>query len=158
MRMHTSLVFHNDSLNPVWNLIIHWLIWFFCQKLVFQINESTNYMYLLSLQIDRHLWDKNCYQLDHWIRIVSIVDIIVENKRKKEFYWPFSGKSLKLYQTILSQILSSYKIRILTIESFLIFYIFFFEKSSILLMKKYIKFSLIKKLLAPCRGLKKTEF
>lgn len=111
----------------------------------------------LYVSLDRHLWDKNC--------LLSTGSLNKNCKycwyhgRKQEegriLLFRFRRNPWNYIRQILSQILSSYKIRIPTIESFLIGIFSSLTNLSILLMGKNVKFSLIKKLLAPCKEVKK---
>lgn len=80
---------------------------------------------------------------------------MVENKRKRRILLIVFGEILEIISDdVITNIII---IRILTIESFLIG-IFSFLRNLSMLSTSDVKFSLIKKLLAPCRGLKKAEF
>lgn len=151
--MRTSLIFHNDSLNSVWNFNNLLADMIFLPK-VSLLDKRADKLYV---SLDRHLWDKNC--------LLSTGSLNKNCKycwyhgRKQEegriLLFRFRRNPWNYIRQILSQILSSYKIRIPTIESFLIGIFSSLRNFSILLMEKNVKFSLIKKLLAPCKGVKK---
>lgn len=122
-------------------------------------DKRANKLYFMSLQIDRHLWDKNY--------LLSLGSL---NKNCK-YCWYHSRKQkeerilLIVFGEILEIISDDIIINIIIIQNSnshdrIIFnwYIFFLEKSFYTFDEKNVKFSLIKKLLAPCRGLKKAEF